>query len=92
MLERYEILMRGDDNSLVFEIAPMLNANVRELYVELSLGHPIVELGLYLDAPPDREQLALRMLPCRALGLDAELEEARDALATGDIDVGYRDR
>lgn len=92
VLERYEILMRGDDNSLVFEIAPMLRANIRELYVELSLGHPVVELGLYLDAPPDREQLALRMLLCRALGLDAELEEAKDALATGDIDVGYRDR
>ncbi len=79
MLERYEILMGGDDNSLVFEVAPMLRANIRALYVELSLGHPVVELGLYLDAPPSRDQVALRLLLARALSLDAKLEAAREA-------------
>ncbi|MEQ9495528.1 MAG: hypothetical protein RIT81_01690 [Deltaproteobacteria bacterium] len=89
VLERYEILMGGDDNSLVFEVAPMLRANVRALYVELSLGHPVVELGLYLDAPPSRDQVALRLLLARALALDAKLEAAREALARGALNVGY---
>ncbi len=89
-LERYEILMGGDDDSLLVELAPRLRANVRELYLELSLGHPVVELGLYLDAPVDREQRALRTLLGRGLALDARFEDHRRRLAAGAEDVGYR--
>lgn len=51
IIERYDILMNGDDHSLVFELAPMLQRSMRVLYGELEVFHPALEAAIYAADP-----------------------------------------
>lgn len=92
VLERYEILLGGDDNSLVFEIAPMHERSLRELYHEVSVEHPRLEAAIYSgDAVPTPDVLALRSVVRRATSLVTRMRALVEALASSDLLVGPRD-
>jgi hypothetical protein len=90
VIERLEILLEGDDNSLVFEVAPMLLRAMRLLYAELSAHHGPLREAIYSNEPKaSREVQALRALVARGAGLVEKHDALRTALRTGEIDIGY---
>jgi hypothetical protein len=94
VVERFEILMDGDDNSLVFEVAPVLLRTMRLLYAELSAHHERLRDAIYageegLERQQVREVQALRALVEKGSSLVERYDALRTALRTGEIDVGY---
>lgn len=100
VLERFDILMNGDDSSLVVQLAPMLQQSLRVLYAELELFHPALEAAIYsADASGvgsrgaitehERDVQALRVLVAKAAELERRARMIGAAIADGGIEVGF---
>ncbi len=93
LVERYEILLEGDDNSLVFEIAPMLQEGIALLYHELSASHPALEASLFEEDETQEEkrrhQRALQSLVEKYARLTERFSALRGALETGELEIGF---
>lgn len=93
LVERYDLLINGDDSGLVFEIAPMLQSSLHNRYAELK-QHPrlIAALeGMKTGAPTAMRQIeALQSLLMRAQAIDHAYETLRAALGLGELPLGYR--
>ncbi len=93
VVERLEILLDGDDNSLVFEVAPILLRSLRSLYAELSAHHPSLRDSIYSNEgglqEPGREVQALRALVQKGAALVEHHDGLRAALRVGELAVGY---
>ncbi|MBK6686761.1 MAG: hypothetical protein IPG45_20010 [Deltaproteobacteria bacterium] len=91
VLERYEVLIVGDDNSLMFEVAPILYQSFLSLYRAFALQHPLLEQGLYEGAEADnrhrREVLALRVLVGRATNLERRFLQLLESTQTPGVSV-----
>lgn len=92
VLERYEVLIVGDDNSLVLEVAPLLLQSFIALYQALAAQHPRIEQGLYdetveLTDRHRREILALRVLVGRAANLERRFLQLEEAVATASTNL-----
>jgi hypothetical protein len=73
-LERFRLLLDGDENSLVFEVAPILEASLKQLYREIEIAHPEVAAAVWRDpvAPASGDDVrSIRVLR-------AHLRSARD--------------
>jgi hypothetical protein len=88
LLARYAILLNGDDNSSMFDVAPILNRNLRLLYFELETEHPQIEAQIY-TLGGNREVYQLRAVVEKANALMSRFHQLLDALGSGDIIVGY---
>lgn len=86
VLERYEVLIVGDDNSLMFEVAPLLFQSFLGLYRAFALQHPLLEQSLYEGGLPSdrhrREVLALRVLVGRAANVERRFLQLLESMQT----------
>jgi hypothetical protein len=94
VVDRLQILLTGDDNSLVFEVAPLLLTAMRRSYGELVRHHPELRQAIYAEVSAsspqsEREVAALRSLVERGAELAERFDQLAKALGTGTIDVGY---
>ncbi len=92
LIERYDLLMDGDDRGLVFELAPVLQSGLRNRCAELK-QHPRLVAALHgvsSDSPQGLRQVqALKSLLVRAQIMDSAYEGLVEGLGRGALSVGY---